>query len=146
MNRRYSHAPGARARRGAALVTSLMILLVLTILGIAAMRTASLEERMAGNVQEAVYAFEAAESGLNAALNDAANLSLSGAVENTYSIGNAVAETRTEFLQFSPPKRGSGYSATSYDSANFNQRSTGKVGVASATVHRGIGQIVPKSQ
>lgn len=142
----------ARAQRGAALVTSLVILLVLTVLGLAAMRTSSLEERMAGNAQDALYAFQAAESGLNAAMNDTGSLSLTTTVTNTYSFGSTAADTSTTFSQFSPPRRGSGYSATSFEAANFDQTSKGKVGpdptnpVATVTVKRGLGQIVPKSQ
>lgn len=143
--------PAGRAK-GAALVTSLVILLILTILGIAAMRTSSFEERMAGNIQDTTYAFEAAESGLNRAMNEAGTLSLTAEVTRNYTFGSARAETKTKFKEFAPPRRGSGYSATSFDAANFDQNSTGKMGddasknVAVSTVHRGIGQIVPKAQ
>lgn len=51
-------------QRGAVLVISLILLLLLTILAITASSTASLQERMAGNAQEANIAFQAAESGL----------------------------------------------------------------------------------
>lgn len=49
---------------GAVLVISLILLLLLTILAITASSTASLQERMAGNAQEANIAFQASESGL----------------------------------------------------------------------------------
>jgi len=49
---------------GSALIVSLSILLVLTILGVSAMRTTSLEEKMAGNSRDAQVAFEAAEAAL----------------------------------------------------------------------------------
>lgn len=49
---------------GAVLVISLILLLLLTILAITASSTASLQERMAGNAQEANIAFQTAESGL----------------------------------------------------------------------------------
>ena len=51
-------------QRGAVLVISLILLMLLTILAITASSTASLQERMAGNAQEANIAFQAAESGL----------------------------------------------------------------------------------
>lgn len=54
----------AATQRGAVLVISLILLLLLTILAITASSTASLQERMAGNAQEANIAFQAAESGL----------------------------------------------------------------------------------
>lgn len=49
-------------QRGAALVVSLILLLVLTILGILGMSTATLELAMAGNLQYQNSAFEAADS------------------------------------------------------------------------------------
>ena len=53
-----------RLQRGAVLIASLLILLVLTLLAISAMRTSVLEERMAGNLRDRHLAFEAAESAL----------------------------------------------------------------------------------
>lgn len=139
-------AAGLARQSGAALVMSLVILLVLTIIGVAAMRTASLEERMAGNIQEATSAFLAAESGLNRALNTSGVLSLSGKTTNNWTFGNGQAQVDVEFKEFSPPKRGSGYSATSFDAANFDQASTGTGGGgAKSSLHRGVAQIVPKS-
>ncbi len=57
-------APGRQI--GAVLVISLLILLVLTILGMSAMGTAGLEEKMAGNARAKDLSFQAAESGLRA--------------------------------------------------------------------------------
>lgn len=53
-----------RTQKGAALVVSLIILLILTILGVAGMRSSTLEERMAGNARDRHLAFEATEAGL----------------------------------------------------------------------------------
>ena len=55
-------APGRQI--GAVLVISLLILLVLTILGMSAMGTAGLEEKMAGNARAKNLGFQAAGSGL----------------------------------------------------------------------------------
>lgn len=57
------------SQRGAVLVTALVFLVILTLLGITSMSTNTLEERMAGNSQDANRAFQAAESGLSAAFN-----------------------------------------------------------------------------
>ncbi len=54
-------------QHGAALITALSILLILTVLGISAMSTSALQERMAGNARDYEVAFEAAESALRAA-------------------------------------------------------------------------------
>lgn len=52
------------AERGAVLVTSLLILLVLTIIGITAMQTTRMQERMAGNARDVSLAFQGAEAAL----------------------------------------------------------------------------------
>lgn len=51
-------------QQGAALITSLIILLVLTVLGVSAMSTSSLEELMAGNLRDQIVSFQAAETAL----------------------------------------------------------------------------------
>ncbi len=58
-----------RARqRGAALAVGLMLLLVLTILAVSGMNTSTVELQMAGNMQYAQNAFQAAESGIEVAI------------------------------------------------------------------------------
>lgn len=57
-----------RAQRGVVLVTSLIILTIMTVIGLNAMRSVVLEERMAGNLKEQTRAFQAAEAGVQAAL------------------------------------------------------------------------------
>jgi type IV pilus assembly protein PilX len=61
MNR--CHAPRPR-QSGAALVTVLVLLLVMTLLGIVGMRTTSMEERMSANLYDRSIAFQAAEAAL----------------------------------------------------------------------------------
>jgi len=51
-------------QHGAALITSLIILLVLTVLGVSAMSTSSLEELMAGNLRDQNLSFQAAEAAI----------------------------------------------------------------------------------
>ena len=53
-----------KLQQGSALIVSLSILLVLTILGVSAMRNISLEEKMAGNMRDSQVAFEGAEAAL----------------------------------------------------------------------------------
>jgi type IV pilus assembly protein PilX len=53
-----------QSSRGAALITALMILLVLTIIGISALRTSSLQETIVGNLRDQDLAFQAAESAI----------------------------------------------------------------------------------
>jgi type IV pilus assembly protein PilX len=51
-------------QRGATLVVALIILLVLTVLGLATMQVTRMEERMAGNSRDVNLAFQGAEAGL----------------------------------------------------------------------------------
>jgi PilX N-terminal len=57
-----------RAERGAALVTALLLLVILTILGISGIVTATLELQMAGNTQYQERAFQAAEHAIEVAM------------------------------------------------------------------------------
>lgn len=52
--------------KGAALIVSLVVLLLMTILGLAAMRTSNMEEKMAGNTMDLEIAFQSAETALRA--------------------------------------------------------------------------------
>lgn len=58
-------APGSQ--RGMVLVVALILLLVLTLLGLAATQNSALEEKMAGNLRNHQLAFQAAEAALRAA-------------------------------------------------------------------------------
>lgn len=143
---------GNQRQRGTALVMSLVILMILTILGITAMGTASLEEKMSGNTQEATRAFQAAESGLNDAMNASGALDLNSGTAGknlprfTYGGGKSgYADVNVTFRQFTNPKRGSGY-GSNFEAAHFEQKSTGTTNVgAKAVIHQGVAQIVPKT-
>lgn len=54
----------ARAQSGAALVISLIMLTILTILGVASMQEGTMQERMAGNARNSILALQAAEAAL----------------------------------------------------------------------------------
>jgi type IV pilus assembly protein PilX len=144
---RLDRCAPAHDQRGVALVMALVILLVLTILGVAAMNTTTLEERMAGSSQEVTRAFEAAESGVNSALGTAGVMNLNQETTNTFSYTGATrpsAEVVTKWIQYSPPKRGSGYSAQ-MRAANFKMKSTGRTNAnAKLIVNQGVGQIMPR--
>jgi PilX N-terminal len=65
---RNRNIPPLRAERGAALVTALLLLVILTILGISGIVTATLELQMAGNTQYQERAFQAAEHAIEVAM------------------------------------------------------------------------------
>lgn len=56
----------SRKQSGAVLVVSLIVLLVLTLLGVAGMNSSMMQERMAANAQNSNRAFQAAESAAGA--------------------------------------------------------------------------------
>ncbi len=53
-----------KKQKGAVLVTGLIFLVLMTLAGVAAMRTSILDEKMAGNLRDTKIAFEEAESAL----------------------------------------------------------------------------------
>jgi Tfp pilus assembly protein PilX len=118
----YSRRPSRRAprhQRGMVLVFSLVILLVLTILGVTTMRTSAVEQIMSGSTQEAMRAFQAANSGLDKALDQIKSGTPADPgmfVNNTlysYTSMNASSKAKTpQLLQIGPPVRstkGTGY-------------------------------------
>jgi len=137
---------GPGNQRGAALAVGLVLLLAMTIIGISALNTTSLEERMAGNTQEMNRAFQIAETGLSTAFDNPESFDLvqtqsaivtSGTMHSTVSFD-------TTFNQFTKPQRGSNYSAINFSSAHFETESTGMTD-AGATVNlsQGAYQITP---
>lgn len=74
-------------QQGAALITALSILLVLTILGIATVSTTVLQERMAGNARDYEVAFEAAETAMRQAETDINGMTDVASFDSTGSAG-----------------------------------------------------------
>lgn len=136
-----------RNQRGAALAVSLVLLLAMTIIGISALGTTSLEERMAGNTQELNRAFQIAETGLANAFDDPNSFDLTQTKSAIVTSGtmHASAATDTNFAGFTKPKRGSNYSAISFSSAHFKTESQGASDAgARVTLEEGAFQITPK--
>lgn len=134
---------------GTVLIVAMILLVMLTLLGVTAMNTTSLEEKMASNNQEQVRAFQAAETGLSQAFNDDNAYDISG----TYSVASAVfagsdnqAGYISTFLGFSNPPDDSLYSAANFQAAHFNFRSVGTSGSnLSVILNGGAYQIAPKN-
>ena len=62
-----THSPGGRQQRGWILVIGLVVLVMLSIIAIALMRTTMMEEKMAGANRDINLSFEAAETALRGA-------------------------------------------------------------------------------
>lgn len=85
----------ATKQNGSALIISLMILIVMTLLGLTAMGTSGLQERMAGNTRDTALAFQAAETALRDAENYYETTAVSlgsgfnGSIQGLYPQGSA---------------------------------------------------------
>lgn len=71
-----------RSQSGAVLVVAMVMLLLLTLIGMAAIRGSTLQERMAGNMRDRNLAFQSAEAALRAgeAVLDGFNIPVFGSV------------------------------------------------------------------
>lgn len=67
MKTRTSIAASRRSQSGAALLVVLLLLVIVTLLGLASMRGAIMQERMAANIAARSMAFQVAEAGLRQA-------------------------------------------------------------------------------
>ena len=144
-------------QKGAALAMALVILLILTILGVTAMSTSSLEQKMAGNIQDMTRAFQAAESGVDKTLDsNAQGFDLSGGSTTvcnpcTFDSGKSgQATVTTSLIQITQKpqrnSRSSGYGSVStanIDLVSQGQLGQGTYGRANYTVHQGVTQPAP---
>jgi hypothetical protein len=144
-----------RTQRGAALVVGMLLLLVLTLLAISGMNTASLELTMAGNMQYHENAFQAAETGVEQAVvfgafNPKDPTQRLPATADTYT---PVANTsgRDDFFATVAPQLGGaaqpaiwGASWDSFSTYHFQIDSTGRSARnAIATTVQGVAVIAP---
>ncbi len=114
-----------KKQHGAALVTALVMLTILTLLALTSMNTNTLEEKMAANSQEVNRAFQTAETGLALALTD----------DDAFNTINTVDDNGTPFnsdddiYTFNQEDNAVGsYSAATQFSAWFRQKTTPKRG------------------
>lgn len=133
-------------QKGVALAMALVVLVILTILGISAMKSSSLELKMAAGIQDNTVAFQAAESGLVEAFRTV-TLDPNQPTTSTFSPSAGVsAETETTFTEYSNVGGTSKPSSkVNYQYANFNQTATAHTdGGAKVVIHQGVRQIVNK--
>ena len=146
-------------QRGAALITALIMLVILTMLGLTSITTTTMEEKMAANSQEVNRAFQAASTGLALVFgdNDAfstintrnsdgvtgdpynkADATIGGYGANSYT---ANATYNSVYQQATVPPRGSGWDTT-YRFYHFDLSSSGSIASgAVAELHGGAYQI-----
>lgn len=79
-------------QKGAVLVVSVVVLLVLTLIGITSLRSTALERKMAGNIRDVGIALQSSESGLRDAENYIESLTNTngfGTTAGLYAVGTA---------------------------------------------------------
>ena len=145
------HTFSNNRQRGAALVIGLLLLLVLTILGISGMNSASVEFIMAGNDQYRSNAFQAAEAGIEQSIivgtfnPGAVSPPVAGTVPNTTPPDNFTSSILSP-LGAAPQPAIWGNSWNSFSTYHFEIQSTGTSSRNSRTTHQqGIAVIAPSS-
>jgi type IV pilus assembly protein PilX len=86
-------------QKGAALFVGLVLLLVMTVLGVSGMNTATLELAMAGNAQAQQQAFQAAETGIDVAISGGSFTTFEPTTLPAMTVGDAVADVEMTFRQ-----------------------------------------------
>lgn len=81
------------AQQGAALFTALMFLVVLTLISLAAMRSSTLEMRMATNDEARMSAFQRTQAVVDATIGETDNVQVIGAVGRRMCTGSSAADT-----------------------------------------------------
>jgi type IV pilus assembly protein PilX len=76
LNKPLSFTVSCQHQSGAVLAISLIILLLLTLIGVTAMQSTGLEEKMAGNLRDRNLAFQAAETALREGERETSSLPL----------------------------------------------------------------------
>jgi Tfp pilus assembly protein PilX len=133
---RRRNAPLPARQQGAALVVGLLLLLILTILAISGMTTATLELQMAGNTQYKERAFQAAETGIERAIETATFDTANPYDETNQRVDTTAGSTNDDTYDFhmefdrdtgTTIVPGGGYSmGTGFQAYHFNIESTGR--------------------
>ncbi len=79
--------------RGSALMLSLLLIFVMSLIGVSTMRSATLEKRMAANSVQTAYAFQAAETATEERVNDQTVFSNAYTLNGTSIIKNTTQTT-----------------------------------------------------
>ena len=147
---------------GTALVIALLVMIVLTLIGLASIYASTFELKLSGNKRGATEAFYAAENGVQTAVANIENFNLSkyDAATNTY---EPTADSKNpnstkarviiehDTTREGPP-RGLGFSATNFEYERFLIQSTGQdqtevsPAKATCTVEEKVVRLVPTLQ
>lgn len=130
----------SRNQHGGALIVGLVLLAVLTMLGVAGMKTSIMELTMAGNKQFSEDAFQAAETGIDRALQAGAFNTLTATVEPQALVQpthNSTVESSTEFQRRTRvPEGGFSLGEDGFEAYHFRVTSTGTAPRSAISTHR----------
>lgn len=128
------------AQHGGALIVGLVLLAVLTLLGVAGMKTSIMELTMAGNKQFSEDAFQAAETGIDRALQAGVfntgtpTLAPKALVRPKH---NSTVESRTDFMRRTRvPQGGFSLGEDGFEAYHFQVLSTGTAPRNAVSTHR----------
>ncbi len=122
-----------RDQSGVALVIALLMMIVLTMVGLASVFTSSFEMRLSGNKRGSTDAFYSADSGIQVVMGNIENFNLGKYSDNKYdpftdpknsNLVDAKALTSHMTDQYGSP-RGCGFSATNFEFEHYLINSTG---------------------
>lgn len=162
----YNHA--CRRARGAALVTALVLLIVITLLTVTAMRFSTLEMRMASNEEQRLSAFQSAQAAIDAVIANTAHFPVTGTAgftnctanmtgcdRNGITLSGAPFSTATTFVTVErlspdtlPIPRGVETSSDKFSAAGFSVNSFfdgSGLGTGSVRIVQGYLVLAPKS-
>ncbi|MCG6969683.1 MAG: hypothetical protein LJE85_07955 [Gammaproteobacteria bacterium] len=146
-----------RGQNGAVLIVSLIILLVMTVLGVAASGSANMELRMAGNNERINTTLQAAESAVEAtinnvnllgqALNSTTSINATIRLDSDYDVANQPVESVAEISylgQGSMDGFSMGINQNNFVAHNFEVKGTGSMqdNVTSVT-SQGVFRVAP---
>ncbi len=130
-------------QQGAALITALIFLIIMTMLAITSMGTNTLEERMASNSTEMNRSFQAAEAGLLLMLNDATAFDITSGVTTSTTDANfgknndVTIVYSTTYQQSTKTSRGDTPSDMGNAFHHFDFTSTATAGGVESVLHSG---------
>lgn len=163
--------PLRMTQRGAALIVALLLLIVITVLSITAMRTSTMQLRMAVNHQERTQAVQTAQAAIDAALGNLANFPVAGGAgyalctanwdlpgpacnQTTVTLPAVTPFTDSTVVNkvkitrpapdLAPPPRGVGFSADKFGAAAFDIDSQATVRTGQSEMVQGYLVLVPK--
>ncbi len=157
MNVKNVHSMLRKRQQGAILTISLIILFLLSILGLAVMKTSTLEEKMAANSLHEDIAFQAAETISESIISDAQNMtdaynSATHSIPVTHTNSLMSEVTATSTVSYTGQGIAHGYSfgedSGSFQAYRFIVDSTGTINQANTATRiiQGTYRVAPASQ